>query len=128
QAASFGEGGEIFSLDMGEPVNILDLAKETITLSGLKPFEEIDITFTGIRAGEKLFEELQFSEEQMDKTRHPKIFIGKIAAYPEQKVEHALQRLAYLSRDGQEQELREFINEFLPEAQVDEEKAAVAAT
>ena len=119
QAGSFAEGGEIFILDMGEPVRILDLAKETITLSGLKPFEDIDIAFTGMRAGEKLFEELQFTEEQMAKTHHPKIFIGKIAAYPEERVHHALQRLACLSKDGQERELRGFINEFLPEAQID---------
>jgi FlaA1/EpsC-like NDP-sugar epimerase len=124
QAGSFGEGGEIFILDMGEPVRILDLAKETITLSGLKPFEDIDIVFTGMRAGEKLFEELQITEEQMAKTHHPKIFIGKIAAYPERKVHHGLQQLADLSRDGQERDLRKFLNEFLPEAQIDVDKEA----
>ena len=119
QAASFGEGGEIFILDMGEPVRILDLAKETITLSGLKPFEDIDIVFTGIRAGEKLIEELQITEEQKAMTHHPKIFIGKIAAYPGDRVDYALQRLAFLSRDGHERELREFLNQFLPEAHID---------
>ncbi|HKZ02512.1 MAG TPA: nucleoside-diphosphate sugar epimerase/dehydratase [Pyrinomonadaceae bacterium] len=62
QAGAIGEGGEIFILDMGEPVRILDLAKDTITLSGLKPFEDIDIVFSGIRPGEKLFEELETTE------------------------------------------------------------------
>ncbi len=59
QAGAIGEGGEIFILDMGEPVRILDLAKDTITLSGLKPYEDIEIVFTGMRPGEKLFEELE---------------------------------------------------------------------
>jgi FlaA1/EpsC-like NDP-sugar epimerase len=118
EAGAMGEGGEIFILDMGEPVRILDLAKETITLSGLKPFEDIEIVFTGVRAGEKLFEELEMTEEHLAKTRHPKIFIGKIATYPENKVHFALKRLESLARDGQERELRRFINELLPEAQI----------
>jgi FlaA1/EpsC-like NDP-sugar epimerase len=111
-----GEGGEIFILDMGQPVKILDLAKDTITLSGFKPFEDIDIVFTGVRAGEKLFEELEITEECMARTRHPKIFIGKIASYPQEKVERALTRLAILSEDGNEAALRRFLSELLPEA------------
>ena len=71
-----GAGGEIFVLDMGEPVRILDLARETIRLSGLQPGEDMEIVFTGLRPGEKLFEELEITGEQMSKTRHPKIFIG----------------------------------------------------
>jgi FlaA1/EpsC-like NDP-sugar epimerase len=118
EAGVMGVGGEIFILDMGEPVRILDLARETITLSGLKPFEDIEIIFTGARAGEKLFEELQMTEEHLAKTHHPKICIGKIAVYPEQRVRFALQRLAWLARNGQERELRKFLNEFLPEAQL----------
>ncbi|MEP6911762.1 MAG: nucleoside-diphosphate sugar epimerase/dehydratase, partial [bacterium] len=78
QAGAMGNGGEIFILDMGEPVLILDLAKAAITLSGLRPFADIDIVFTGMRSGEKLFEELELTEEQMSRTRNPKIFIGKI--------------------------------------------------
>ena len=118
QAGAMGEGGEIFVLDMGEPVRILDLAKQMITLSGFRPFEDIDIIFTGARPGEKLYEELQTTEEQVVKTRHPKIFIGKITAYPEIKLADALAQLADLSREGQERELREFLNAFLPEARV----------
>ena len=117
-AGAMGEGGEIFILDMGEPVRILDLAKETITLSGLKPFEDIEIIFTGVRAGEKLFEELEMTEEHLAKTRHPKIFIGKIAAYPEAKVRGALMRLALLASNGRERELRRYFNELLPEARL----------
>lgn len=116
QAGAMGNGGEIFVLDMGEPVRILDLAKDTITLSGLKPFEDIDIVFTGIRAGEKLFEELEMTDEQLTRTRHPKIFIGNIAVYPAEKVNYMLERLEALSRDGREEELCEFLGELLPEA------------
>jgi FlaA1/EpsC-like NDP-sugar epimerase len=116
QASVMGEGGEIFILDMGEPVKIIDLAKDIITLSGLKPFEDIDIVFTGVRSGEKLFEELQTVGENIAKTRHPKIFIGNISTYAEEKVQHALKQLTSLAEDGNERELRFFLNELLPEA------------
>lgn len=116
QAGAMGAGGEIFILDMGEPVRILDLAKDTITLSGFKPYEDIDIIFTGIRPGEKLFEELDTAGEQVSRTRHPKIFIGQIAAYTEEQVHQALERLANLAQDGHELELRGYLNELLPEA------------
>ena len=118
QASAMAHGGEIYILDMGEPVRILDLAKDTITLSGFKPFEDIDIVFTGIRPGEKLFEELEMTEEHLAKTRHPKIFIGKIGTYSDAAVRDALEQLAILSQDGQEQDLRRFFNELLPEARL----------
>jgi FlaA1/EpsC-like NDP-sugar epimerase len=127
QAGALGEGGEIFILDMGEPVSIFNLAKDTIRLSGFKPFEEIDIVFTGIRAGEKLFEELEMTEENIVKTRHPKIFIGKIVPYPKEKIRRALEELAFLSRTGQERELRRFFNELLPEAQLETAPKIVSA-
>ncbi|ABB31573.2 NAD-dependent nucleoside diphosphate-sugar epimerase/dehydratase [Geobacter metallireducens GS-15] len=73
QAGCIGNGGEIFVLDMGEPVRILDLAEELIRLSGFVPHEEIDIVFTGLRPGEKLFEELLIDGEGIKPTRHGKI-------------------------------------------------------
>lgn len=76
QAAAIGEGGELFILDMGQPIKIVDLAHDLISLSGLRP-GDIDIVFTGIRPGEKLFEDLSVAEEFADKTRHPKIFVGR---------------------------------------------------
>jgi FlaA1/EpsC-like NDP-sugar epimerase len=116
QAGAMGEGGEIFILDMGEPVSILDLAKDTITLSGLKPYEDIEIVFSGIRPGEKLFEELQTDAESVAKTRHPKIFIGRIASYSSEDVDRALDKLAGLARDGLADRLRQCLAELLPES------------
>jgi FlaA1/EpsC-like NDP-sugar epimerase len=77
QAAALAEGGEIFVLDMGEPVKILDLAKDMIRLSGYQPEKDIVIEFTGLRPGEKLYEELLMSDEGLINTRHNKIFIGR---------------------------------------------------
>lgn len=118
QAGAMGEGGEIFILDMGKPVKILDLAKDLITLSGFKPFEDIDIVFTGVRPGEKLYEEWEITEEGMSKTRHPKLYIGKIAAYPEEKLREALTCLTALAQGGNERELRRYLGGLLPEAQL----------
>ena len=118
QAGAMGEGGEIFILDMGEPVRILDLARDMITLSGLKPYEDVDIVFTGLRPGEKLFEELETDGENVERTRHPKILIGKIAAYPTTILEDGLRRLERLVKDGDALRLRTFLNEFLPEARL----------
>lgn len=119
QAGAMGNGGEIFILDMGEAVSILELAKETITLSGLRPFEDIDIVFTGLRAGEKLFEELDWANEPIAKTRHPKIFIGQIAPYPTQQVAAAIAQLETFAKGGLESEMCRYLSELLPEASLE---------
>lgn len=77
QAGAMGQGGEIFVLDMGEPVRIVDLAKDMIRLSGLRVDEDIEIKFSGLRPGEKLYEELYASEESHTKTPHPKIMVAE---------------------------------------------------
>ncbi|WIV12099.1 nucleoside-diphosphate sugar epimerase/dehydratase [Proteiniborus sp. MB09-C3] len=77
QAGAMAKGGEIFVLDMGEPVKIIDLARDLIKLSGFEPDADIPIVFTGLRQGEKLFEELLLDEEGIQSTAHEKIFIGK---------------------------------------------------
>ena len=77
QSASYAKGGEIFVLDMGEPVKIYDLARNLIRLSGYKPDEDIKIEFCGLRPGEKLYEELLMGEEGLINTSHNKIFIGQ---------------------------------------------------
>ena len=77
QAASYAKGGEIFVLDMGKPVKIYDLAKKMISLSGYVPEVDIKIAITGLRPGEKLYEELLMNEEGLAKTAHSKIFVGQ---------------------------------------------------
>lgn len=77
QAGAFAKGGEIFVLDMGKPVKIYDLACDLIKLSGLEPNKDIKIVFTGLRPGEKLYEELLMSEEGLEDTVHKKIYVGK---------------------------------------------------
>ncbi len=77
EAATMGQGGEIFLFDMGKPVKILDLAERMIKLSGLKPYEDIDIVFSGLRSGEKLYEELLCESENTLPTYHKKIFKAK---------------------------------------------------
>lgn len=116
---STGNGGEVFILQMGEPVRILDLAESIITLSGFKPHEDIKIIETGRRPGEKLYEDLTIKEEDVAVTQHPKIFINKIANRPAEDMRQALERLTELSKNGHEPELRRYLNELLPEAQLD---------
>ena len=116
QAGAMGEGGEIFILDMGEPVRILDLAEEMITLTGLRPYVDMDIVFTGLRPGEKLFEELELSGEQIAKTRHPKISSAGSTPIPRRRSQRALRYLEELARDGDGTAVRKFLNSLLPEA------------
>jgi FlaA1/EpsC-like NDP-sugar epimerase len=125
QAGALGSGGEIFILDMGEPVRILDLAEDMIRLSGLTPYEDIDIVFTGVRKGEKLFEELEITGENLDKTNHPKIFIGKIAAYSDDDVERIVDsfRSAVVTSDSGR--VRQLFNQFLPEAKIESATAEI---
>lgn len=115
QAASMGRGGELFILDMGEPVRILDLARDLVTLSGLTLDEDIEIRFTGMRPGEKLFEELSVESENADKTRHPKIYVGKQRTVMLESVVRHLSELQALGEGTNEQALRAKIQEIVPE-------------
>ena len=124
QAGAMGHGGEISILDMGEPVKILDLAKEAIRLSGLKPDTDIQIAFTGIRPGEKLTEQLQIDSEQLAKTRHPKIFIGQIYHFPTETVCQALETINKLYLLEDEFQIRKYLNRLLPEAKLTEQTVA----
>ncbi len=93
QAGALGRGGEIFVLDMGEPVKIVDLARDMIILSGLKPDEDIKIEFTGLRPGEKLYEELFSDRENFAVTRHERIFIAPDTKIEEAAVQEELKKL-----------------------------------
>ncbi len=127
QAGALGKGGEIFILDMGKPVKILDLAEDMIRLSGLSPYEDIDIVFSGIRKGEKLFEELEISGENLLKTQHPKIFIGNIALHDSVEVSNILNSFQEAVSENNEAKIRNLFNQFLPEATItviDEKNAA----
>lgn len=116
QAGAIGRGGEIFILDMGQPVRIIDIARDMIRLSGLRPEEDIQIHITGIRPGEKLFEELATTEDQVEKTRHPKIFVGKIPKVEPERVEEGIRALVTASRDGCGRKLRKAFEALVPEA------------
>lgn len=113
EAGAIGQGGEIFILDMGQPVKILDLAHELIRLSGLKPDIDIPIVFTGIRPGEKIFEEILTAEEGSSATKWEKVFISKatISVAPK-NLQVRLQNLeqSLTSRENLKQALDEFIN------------------
>ncbi len=117
QAGGMGEGGEIFILDMGEPVKIVDLARDLITLSGLRPEEDIEIRFSGVRAGEKLFEELSTDAEHADKTKHPKVFIGRIKAHAWESVTHSVNALLELAHGPLHDRIRGAIGALVPEYQ-----------
>ena len=93
QAGAYATGGEIFVLDMGEPMKIVDLANNLIKLSGYKPGEDIDIVFTGLRPGEKMYEELLMDEEGLRKTANKMIFIGKPIEFDEKEFDTQLQTL-----------------------------------
>lgn len=118
QAAALGTGGEIFVLDMGKPVKILDLAEDMIRLSGLVPNEDIEIVFTGMRQGEKLFEELEMTGEGLERTRHPKIFIGDIAAFTSEEVSQMFSAFRRAVEANDDIKIRWLFNQMLAEASI----------
>jgi FlaA1/EpsC-like NDP-sugar epimerase len=115
QAATMGKGGEIFVLDMGEPVKIVDLARELITLSGFKPGEDIEIVFTNPRPGEKLFEELSLESEDMQHTRHPKISIWKNIPMDRDKLHAGINELVTITQTQNHSQIVQKIKELVPE-------------
>lgn len=115
QAATMGKGGEIFVLDMGEPVEIVQLAKELITLSGFKAGEDIEIVYTGLRPGEKLFEELSIDGEDMQQTRHPKIGIWMNIPMDRDKLRASIDELIEIAKTQSHAGIVEKIKELVPE-------------
>ena len=115
QAGAYAKGGEIFVLDMGDPVRIDDLARNMIRLSGLEPDVDIPVVYTGLRPGEKLYEELLMSGEGMEKTKNDLIYIGHEMPFDHTLFEEQLHQLRQLSEpDGTNDILRRVVREIVP--------------
>jgi FlaA1/EpsC-like NDP-sugar epimerase len=131
QASTIGAGGEIFVLDMGKPIKIAYLAEQLVLLSGKKPGDEVEIVYTGLRPGEKLYEELFHDREQLDQTRHPKILLAHPRQLDRADVEKALGELRVACDRGDEATIRGVLWHLVPEHTarrlevVSEERAAV---
>jgi len=115
QAAAMGQGGEIFLLDMGEPVKIVDLARDLITLSGFRVGEDIEIAYTGVRPGEKLFEELFHEKEQLTGTQHEKIFLARHRKIDRELLDKTLAEMEAASVNYDEKGLLKGIATLVPE-------------
>lgn len=113
QAGAYARGGEIFVLDMGKPVKILDLATNLIKLSGYKVGEDIEIEFTGLRPGEKMYEELLMDEEGLKKTANKMIFIGKPIDFDTEVFEKQLEEL-FLHAKQEDKDIRKEIKDIVP--------------
>jgi FlaA1/EpsC-like NDP-sugar epimerase len=129
QTGALGSHTDIFVLDMGEPVKIVDLARDMIELSGLRPDVDIKIEFVGLRPGEKLFEELLLDGEAYDATPHPKIRVGRIQPAPRELLERGLAALRAAYEAGDDAAIRRTLGELVPEAtltQASEERVSAA--
>ena len=115
QAGSMGKGGEIFLLDMGEPVKIVTLAEEMIRLSGFRPYVDIDIQFTGLRPGEKLYEELLLAGEGIQSTGHAKIMVAQASIYDWHILNRQLDDLYLATQHYNTHRIISIIKEIVPE-------------
>lgn len=132
QSGAMGKGGEIFVLDMGEPVKIAYLAEQMIRLSGKVPGDDVDIVYTGLRPGEKLFEELFHEREQLEQTSHPKILLARHRVEDWQQLNSVLDQMKVACKQYDEAKLKVLLNKLVPEwtnlqAAVDEETEALLA-
>ena len=115
EAAFLGKGGEIFVFDMGTPVKIADLARRMIELAGLVPGKDIDITYTGLRPGEKLYEELLATKENTLPTENRKIFRAKVREYDYNEINHQIDALTELAIRVEKMETVRKMKEIIPE-------------
>ena len=114
QAGTYAKGGEIFVLDMGKPVKILTLAEQLIELSGYVPYKEIDIKITGLRPGEKLFEELLLEDEGLKVTENNLIFIATPSMYDFDTLKKQVKELDTVINSISDQDLIEMIHKIVP--------------
>ena len=115
QAGALGKGGELFMLDMGEPVRVVDLARDLIRLSGLREGDDIEIEITGIRPGEKLYEEMFFSDEFAEPTEHPKVLRAR-SENVETWGDHLIEQLIQCAANGESAEnLRAMLRVIVPD-------------
>ncbi len=114
QSGAMGQGGEVFVLDMGQPIKILDLAKEMIQLSGFKPDHDIPIVFTGIRPGEKFFEEILTAEEGIIATQNQKIFQARLSQMNEEEINKTLEKLYNAINNSNQEQLITALKDLVP--------------
>jgi FlaA1/EpsC-like NDP-sugar epimerase len=115
QAGTMGNGGEIYVFDMGKPIKILDMAERMIRLSGLKPYEDIDIEITGLRPGEKLYEELLNDTSTSLPTYHSKIMVSKVPTVDYTEISIKIQEIVAISQYGKGKEIVKKLKELIPE-------------
>ncbi len=115
EAGTMGRGGEIFIFDMGEPVKIVDLAKKMIKLAGLIPEKDIRIEFTGLRPGEKLYEELLTKEEEVIPTHHKKIMIAKVSENDFETMSNKIEKLIELGLANKDMDVVRQMKHIVPE-------------
>ncbi len=115
EAGNMGKGGEIFVFNMGAPVKIVDLAEKMVRLAGFVPYKDIEIKFTGLRPGEKLYEELLANEETTQPTYNAKIMIGSAREYDHLFVNEKLKELLSFVFKVQDEEVVKIMKELVPE-------------
>lgn len=114
QASAMGQGGEVFVLDMGDPIKIMDLAKELIKLSGLEPDKDIPIVFSEPRAGEKFFEEILTAEEGTTATQNQKIFMARLSQVESVVLKMHLEELKKAAAEGNKDDFKKIVKEIVP--------------
>jgi FlaA1/EpsC-like NDP-sugar epimerase len=115
EAGTTGHGGEIFVFDMGRPVKIVDLARQMVRLAGLEEGKDIDIVYTGLRPGEKLYEELLSSDESTLPTHHHKISIAKVREYAYEEASVAIDELLEINKHHENTEVVQKMKQIIPE-------------
>jgi len=126
QCGALAQGGEIFILDMGEPVKIINLAENMIRLSGLEPGRDIEIKFTGLRPGEKLYEELLINEDHLSKTSNNRIFVQMQEKVDEKMIQNMIEDLVAEAYD-ESADIRQIVQQLVPEYTIRKEEAKEAA-